>query len=66
MNLKGIYFVLIIVEVPEFFLYFYERKMDELKIEKNSRHFLKCDELFNIKDDYYKASEVEIFKIAYN
>lgn len=48
-----------------FFLYFYDRKMNELKIEKNSIHFLKSDELFNKKDDYYKASEVEIFKIIY-
>lgn len=48
-----------------FFLYFYNKKMDELSIEKNSNHFLKCDELFNKENNYYKASEVEIFKIIY-
>ena len=46
-----------------FFLYFYDRKMDELRINKISKHFSGSDILFDGEDKYYKAIEVEVFKI---
>ena len=38
--------------------------MDELRIKKGDNKFLECNKLFDGEDKYYKASEVEVFRIT--
>ena len=48
-----------------FFLYFYDKKMDEFRIDKKCKKFVECNKLFDEENPYKynKASEVEVFKI---
>ena len=48
-----------------FFLYFFDRKMDEVGINSNDNYYLDCTQLHNGTDHYSgnKVQEVEIFKI---
>ena len=47
-----------------YFLYFYNKKMDELRVNDECYKFLECYKLFQGGNKYYKATEVEVFKIT--
>ena len=47
-----------------FFLYFYNAKMDKLNINNVSNKYLGCNQLFDGPNQYYKALEVEVFRIT--